>query len=86
MPTTTTTTTTTSTEISIPALLIEVNPAPHYRLELFTAVICTPNCKHRINPDGAKLATVMKNVQRFLDEIRELENNPAARMVGSLTA
>ena len=81
----TTTTTTTTTQISVPALAVEVNPHRHHS-GYWTATISTPNCTKRINSEGARLPTVMKNVQVFLDEVRNLGNNPAALMAASLTS
>ena len=83
MPTTTTTTTT-NTQVSTSALSVEFNPH-HYYEGYWTAKISTPNCTKKINPDGANLKTVMRNVQSFLNEVRELQDNPAAKMAGSLS-
>jgi hypothetical protein len=83
MPTTTTTTTTTNTQVSTSALSVGFNPHHHYE-GYWTATISTSNCTKHINADGAKFTTVMRNVQSFLDEVRDLRDNPAAKMAGSL--
>ena len=81
----TTNTTTTHTQVTVPALSVEVNP--HHRFSgYWTAMVSTPNCTKRINSEGARLKTVMKNVQSFLGEVKGFEDNPAALMASSLSS
>jgi hypothetical protein len=51
---------------------------------LYTAVVSTANADHVINPNGNKLPTVLKNVQKFLAQVEELDSNPAAKMLSDL--
>ena len=64
-------------------LKIKINAHPKYS-NIYTAVVTTASAEKVICPNGNKLPTVLKNVQKFLAQVEELDSNPAAKMLSDL--